>query len=67
MKKYLSKTQQRRKERTKTIIAMYCKNIANAQSKMALYETIADAVGLSQYTVIKVISKYCRDVQTDRN
>ena len=65
--KYLSKTQERRKERTKTIIAIYKKRIANTQSKMALYEAIADELGISQWTVIKVINNYCRDGQTDRN
>lgn len=67
MKKYLSKTQERRKERTKTIIAIYRKRIANTQSKMALYEAIADELGISQWTVVKVINNYCRDGQTDRN
>ena len=45
---------------------MYRKHIASAQSKMALYESIAEYFGVSESTVTHLILKELKD-ETNRN
>lgn len=65
--KFVSRSKRRKAEREKAIIAMYEKHIADAQSKMALYEAIAEKYDLSIYTVAHLITRHYKDGQTDRN